>query len=505
MSGTNDNFNIDEKHVTRKEKSGYLSGLSGQNIVYSLIGGSFFTYFLTDIALFPAIVVSVLLILGKVWDGINDPIIGSFVDKHTFKSGEKIRPLLKITPIPVGIFTVLMFIVFPGSDSLLWLRISYFVIMYICWDIVYTLQDVAIWGITAMVTPAPLERENVIRVARTVGSCVYGVASALIPMALEIFVNSVKCSWQLGAAVFALIFGLSGALLSRRAYNAKERVPLVEKQQSLSKSFSLLFKNRILMLVSLSNILSAIGFGGSLVTYFFKYMISSDFMNIPYVGALGMTTIFFAITSVPTFAAMIFADKIKKWCGNSFVNVLIMIQLVNIAFRIIAFFTGFEGDNLWISIALLTLAGLPGGASSIAQTTLFNDSIDYVEWQTGMRTEGVTFSMQTFFTKVSSGLNQGLAMIALSILGYVAIDSAPSFVGMQSASFEAWIWPLMILTPAIGSILYIIPLFFIRYTKKQKAKVEEDLRCRRLNLEESGESPYYREVLKSKFTQNIIK
>lgn len=492
-------YNYAENHLTKKEKTNYLIGLAGQNIVYSLVGGSFFTYFLTDIAIFPSLVVAILLILGKVWDGINDPIIGSIVDKHIFKSGEKLRPLLKLTPIPVGIFTVLMFLVFPGGDKLLWLRISYFVIMYLCWDIVYTLQDVSIWGITAMMTPIPLERENIIKWARTVGTCVFGVASGLIPMALETFVKVTKSSWQLGIFVFAIIFGLSGALMSRRAYKAKERVPVVEKQESLKKSFSLLKKNRILMLISTSNILCALGFGGNLVTYFFKYMVPQNFIGLSIIGALGLTTIFNAIINVPSLITMVFADKIKKLCNNSYLNVLIMIQIINIIFRIIAFFIGFQGKNLWISITMLALAAFPSGATSIAQTTLFNDSIDYVEWQSGMRTEGVTFSMQTFFTKVSSGLSQGLSMIVLSLLGYVAIDKAETFIGTQTAAFETWIWPLFILTPAMGSILYIIPLLFVNYTKKQKAIVESDLKNRRLGLRESGLSPYYKEALAEKF------
>ena len=90
----------EKKYIGRREQTGFLVGLSGQNMVYSLIGASFFTYFMTDIALFPALVVSVLLIVMKVWDGVNDPIVGSFIDKHTFKNGEKLRPFLRYTPLP---------------------------------------------------------------------------------------------------------------------------------------------------------------------------------------------------------------------------------------------------------------------------------------------------------------------------------------------------------------------------------------------------------------------
>ena len=140
-------------YISKKEKINFMAGLAGQNIVYCFIGTAFFQYFLTDIALFPPAVVTALLIIMKVWDGINDPIIGSFVDRHRFKNGEKLRPLLKHTPVPVGIFTVLIFVVFSTDKNLLWLRVGYFVIMYLCWDIIYTMQDVAIWGMTAVVTP----------------------------------------------------------------------------------------------------------------------------------------------------------------------------------------------------------------------------------------------------------------------------------------------------------------------------------------------------------------
>ena len=95
-------------YISKKEKRSFMTGLAGQNVVYCFIGASFFQYFLTDIAQFPAHLVAILLIAMKVWDGVNDPIVGSIVDRHRFKNGEKLRPLLKYTPVPVGVFTVLI-------------------------------------------------------------------------------------------------------------------------------------------------------------------------------------------------------------------------------------------------------------------------------------------------------------------------------------------------------------------------------------------------------------
>lgn len=470
------------KYISKKEKINFYAGLSGQNIVYSFIGGSFFTYFMTDIAMFPALVVSVLLIVMKIWDGINDPVVGSLIDRHTFKNGEKLRPFLKYTPLPVGVFTVLIFLVFSTEEDMLWLRVAYFVIMYIAWDIVYTLQDVSMWGITASVSPNSDERDNFVKWARTVGSCVYGIFSMAIPMIIEMVANTTKRSMSLITLVFAVILGLGGAMVSARTYKVQERIRVnaQTQQTSVFESVKLLFQNKMLMLVTLSNILGAFAFGSQLMTYFFKYKIPADFLGAnSIIGALGLTTIYFAITAGPGFIGMIFADKIKKMC-KGYVNALIFMQAVNIVTRIIAFAIGFDGVNLWIGMALLAIGSIPMGAVSIAQTSIFCDSIDYMEWKTGKRTEGVTFSMQTFFTKISSGITAGLAALALHLLDYKAIDdSAAVFVGTQSAAFEAWIWPLVMLTPAIASLLYIIPLLFIRYTPEKRARVEKELAERR--------------------------
>lgn len=481
----------EKKHISAKESRDFILGLCGQNMVYSLIGGTFFTYFMTDIALFPAAIVSVLLIAMKVWDGVNDPIVGSFIDRHTFKNGEKLRPFLKYTPLPVGVFTVLLFLVFSTAEELLWLRISYFVIAYICWDLCYTVQDVSVWGITAMISPNSNERDKFVQWARTIGSCVYSALSVGLPMVLEMIANAKGFSMSLVTLVFAVIFGLGGAMISYRCSKAQERIRVnkAEQQASLAESFSLLFKNKMMLLVTLANLCGSLGFGVNLVTYFFKYEIPADFVGGGIIGALGLTTIYFILTGLPGFIGMVFADKLKKKLGG-YVNVLIMIQVVNIIVRIIAYFVGFEGNKLWISMIIIGIGSIPSGALSIAQTSIFCDSIDYMEWKTGKRTEGITFSMQTSFTKISSGITAGLATMVLSLLGYRAIDNAQVYVGTQTAMFDKWIWPLVILTPAVASVLFIIPLLFINYTKEKRALVESDLKARRLGEKESGLSPY---------------
>lgn len=474
-------------YIGKKEKFNFMAGLAGQNIVYCFIGASFFQYFLTDIAQFPASVVGVLLILMKVWDGINDPIIGSIVDRHRFKNGEKLRPLLKYTPVPVGIFTVLIFVVFSTAENLLWLRVGYFVIMYLCWDITYTMQDVAIWGTTAVITPDSNERDRFVQLARTVGSIFFGVAGAVIPMVMEIVAKQSGNSLALMTVLFAAIFGLGGALLSAKCYSAQERVRLVEpdnQQTSILECFKLLFQNKMLLLVTLSNLFGAFAFGNNLMTYFFKYKLPEISIGDFVLGPLTLTTVFGALTTAPSFLGMLLADKLKiKFKGYR--NLLIFIQVCTLVGRVIAWAIGYEGKNIIWTVLILALCSFPAGASSIAQTSLFCDSVDYMEWKTGKRTEGVTFAMQTFFTKISSGITGALGTFALGALGYVAVEDVPGavYLGTQSEAFETWIWPLVMLTPAIAALLYLIPLLFIKYTPEQKAQVEKELAERRASSE----------------------
>ena len=475
-------------YISKKEKFNFMTGLAGQNIVYCFIGASFFQYFLTDIALFPPEYVAVLLILMKVWDGVNDPIVGSIVDRHRFKNGEKLRPLLKYTPVPVGIFTVLIFFVFSTDESLLWLRLGYFVIMYLCWDITYTMQDVAIWGMTAVVTPDSNERDKFVQLARTIGSIFFGIAGAVIPMVMEIVAQNAGKSLALMTLLFAAIFGLGGALISAKCHKAQERVRLVEpdkQQTSILECFKLLFQNKMLMLVTLSNLFGALAFGNNLVTYFIKYKIPEISIGGFVLGPLTLTTVAGALTVAPSFFGMLLADKLKVKF-NGYRNLLIFVQICTLIGRILAFVIGYEGKNIIISLVILAICSFPAGASSIAQTSLFCDSVDYMEWKTGKRTEGVTFAMQTFFTKISSGITGALGTFALGLLGYVAVEDTPDavYLGTQTEAFETWIWPMVMLSPAVAALLCAIPLFFIKYTPAQKAQVEKDLAERRAVAED---------------------
>lgn len=479
-------------HVPKKEALSFYFGLMGQNFVYSLVAG-YLMYFCTNILKMNEVWSGLIVGISRVWDGVNDPIVGSWIDRHRFANGEKVRPFLKWLPIPVGIVSLLMFMNWTFLPE--WAMGLMILLLYLTWDILYTVQDIPIWSMTAMITPNPNERERIVKNARLFGSITYGMLSGGLWLVLDIM-RTLEMKDMTIFLIFGLVLGLGGALISRLCYSAKERVPMPKAQQeNMKESFSLMFKNKMLMLLSLANILGAFGFGGALTPYFFENLTDANEYGLSFIQNIGLSTLFGALTGAPALISMFFVDKFaKKFKGM--LNLLIIAQLLNVVFRIIAWIVGFEGNLLWVSAGILALASFFSGTLGIANTSLFNDSIDYIEWQTGKRTEGVTFAMQTFLAKASSGINALLLGIALAAIGY---NKDVSGIGSQGSTFNTWTWPLFILTPALGSLLYIIPLLKIKYPSEMKKKVEQDLLLRREGKAESGDSPFYKEVLAAKF------
>ena len=152
---------------SNKERNIYLVGMFGQNIIYAIIG-SVLQVFYTDILLIPTIAVSVIMGISRVWDGINDIIMGTVVDKTHTRWG-KCRPYLKFVPIPIAITTILMFL--PIMNLPVGVKIAFVIFTFLLWETLYTLGDIPLWGVTSLMTPDEEKRSKLISAARIVSSC----------------------------------------------------------------------------------------------------------------------------------------------------------------------------------------------------------------------------------------------------------------------------------------------------------------------------------------------
>ena len=144
-------------YVPKKEWMTYCIGALGQGMIYAIMSSYISDFYLNVLKVTP-IFVLLLMLLARIWDAINDPIMGYIMDRANPKKG-KMKPYILYTPIPVAILTLLLFYAPNLSDSK---KMIYAAITYIAWGMIYTASDVPFWSLPNALTPNAEERCSII-------------------------------------------------------------------------------------------------------------------------------------------------------------------------------------------------------------------------------------------------------------------------------------------------------------------------------------------------------
>lgn len=456
--------------VPNKRLFAYSAAIAGQNMNYQFINSWLF-YFCNNILKIKAEYVGYITGISRIWDAVNDPLVGALIDRHTFKkTGEKLRPFLLLLPPIIGIMSLLMFTDMGlGSVG----TVIFILACYLTWDVVYSMQDVCLWGMMSLSSPHSEERARVAQwtaLGVTAGCAITG----LFPMARDLMLNSFGMSDKKTFLIGAAVLGLGGQLISLLGGFMKEQVKNEESaKESLFEAIFVLRHNKTMMLISLARILEYVK-----LTVPWQYFFESQvFYKVGGMDIGGGTAQFLysGLTGAPGTFAMFAATKIVNAVGGM-KKILILAQVSSIVLRIVSFFIGFK--SIWSMLAVILIMGLqgiPANMMNIAHRSLMSDSIDYVEYTTGKRTEGITFSMQNFATKIGDAL---ALLINGQILKIVKYDEKIAMTA-QNAVFMKWQWPLFILGPAVGAVLYLIVIMFVKDDREQQKMIEAELKKRR--------------------------
>ncbi len=464
-----------DTHIPNRDLLFHAAGLAGQNMTYGFTNNWWFL-FCNDILHIDSKNVGMIQSVSKLWDAVNDPLIGSFVDKHRFKNGEKLRPYLLITPAFIGILSALMFMSF-SSNAFVSLLIM--LVLYFFWDLVYSFQDTALWGIMAVSSPHSEERARVaqwISIGAGAGSALVGIFPMLKGENVLNALNMTPAGMYLAGGIF---FGLGGELISLMAYRQKERVRSEsQKGDSLKDIFRGLFQNKVLLTISLARFLQQV----TPVLDWEHFFVSSVEYNVGSMHIDGGTAQFLygLLIGAPGALCMFAATKIAKKMGGM-KKLLIISQILSIGLRVVCYFIGYQSiGQMAVVMVLMAVVSIPCNMMDIAHRSLTSDSIDYIEWKTGVRNEGISFSIQNFISKMqssASSLIKGFILNALRYDSYVDKNK-------QNPVYLKWQWPIFMLGPVIGSVFYLITISFVKDDKDLKAKVEKELRERREALAE---------------------
>lgn len=520
---------------TNKELGGYLVGMFGQNLIYNIVATGLYFYFQNVICL-PAMALGWIMTIARVWDAINDPMMGTIVDKTKTKWG-KCRPYLIIFPGIIGVVTILTFINSNYANATTTaqkaLIIGWAAVSYVAWGMCFTVCDIPLWGITSLMTEDENDRSKILGLARMVagvggiGVLVVQIAQALgtafvdkLDKSAPDYAELVQKANQKGFIITVIIMTVVASILFEFAGIAtRERVQKSEKSYTFKENFKIMFSNKPFRQILISGILRSpiqllMIVAMTLVTYYYA---NGNIMNILATDASGkITGINFKILIglgcvalglfVGQFVAMgITPLLIKKFEKKTLYNFYSIAGAVPFAL-IYVFFKMSGGDltsTVWsIVIGICMLFGSAAfGGINVLQSVMIADCVDYEEYYNGVRTDGVFFSGQSFITKLAAGLSTIISSVVYSIVGYSgknvdilnkAIANGESFItydgGTGKGKYAAAMFFLISIPPAIGMLLSAIPTLKYAMTDKEHENILAELVSRRRTAKENTDA-----------------
>ena len=435
--------------TTRMERLSYTGFFIGQNIIYTL-PFQFLTYFYTEYVGLSLADTAVLLLLAKVWDAINDPIMGAIVDKCNFKKG-KFLPWLKVVTYVLPLSLVLMFINIDGPYIL---KLIYAYATYLIFDMVYTVSDSPLFSLSTVMTSLPYERDKLLAYGR--------MAASIGIITTAVFMNvKAGAGWSGSIAIYCLI---SFVVMFPLQFTAKERVQYANSEDmSFIKIFQYLFKNKYLLIYF-------IGYLGIEITNTLQ-IIAVYFAN-SCLGDESMYTVIMAVCIVPVIIIAPLLPMMIRAFGKK--KLTVVTSFIAIALSILQYFTGYDNMILFLSVAAVRIAFMQIPLLLYGMFT--SDCIEYGTYITGERTAGMAFSLQTFMTKLGGALANTLTVVLLAVFGYV--KQSPT----QTPQALDGIWIILSLVPAVGYLVMIFIMKFYKLDEKEVLRMIEENQNRQKTL-----------------------
>ena len=478
-----------------RDKLAYAAGDAGCNLSFGLkstVQTFWLVFMMLETGLF-----SILLLLVQAWDAINDPLIGSLIDsdKRTYKMG-KYKTYIFVGALGLLVGGAAVFLPFPNAPVVL--KAILFIVGYIIWDAAYTVANVPYGTMLNIVTEDAGERAQ-LSVFRSIGGAVGGMLPGMIlPMliwekitwtesgtagfwdkiskSLEgtgltegdfthvpnnevIFGETAGNAYQVGDKVFspltgaqlehllggrvfwaALIMGVLAFvffmfMIKNITIRGNEYAELNKEgngeKVNLFKSFGTFMKNRPAVGCTIAAMGMFLGMQSATT--------ANTIMFATHFGNASMSGVVTAIGFAPMFIFMPFATKlVKKYGKKEIASIGSIAGLIGGA--ILCLFPLFPKNvQLFVYVGGLVFFGLGMGFYNCVSWAMMGDAIDYQEWKSGKREEGVVYALHSFFRKLAQGIGPAavIAIMGTSLIGY---DEKLGTIGQSAETASALCW-----------------------------------------------------------------
>ena len=431
-----------------KDEIGYVFGDMAGSFV-NLFVDAYFLIFCTNVLGISAGWMGTLFLVARLWDAINDPIMGSFPDRWMIgKSGDKFKPWIKIFMLPLALSGVLCFFNVPLEGIALH---AYVAFAYVLYGMSYTGTSMPFGAMASVVSDDPIQRSKLSR-ARSIGGTIVGIVGlSIVPVVcFDKQSNILPGRFTLIAVVFGVLSIISYfVLLNLTQERIRQNVEKAEKF-NYGKVLKATVHNRPLIGVMVATLGSMLFITGSnqVRSYIFKeYYARTDVMSIISLATIPILVICFPL--VPKLVAK-FGKKATLMAAIISSTIFSVIPVV------------MEIKNVYVYSALVVLGTIGQTVFTMLIWALVTDCLDYSEWKFHERSDGSMYSLYTFSRKIGSTIASTGVSFGLAAIGFVSGSNV-----VQTAEAVNGIYFLVNIIPVVTCALELVGVGLIFNLNKE--------------------------------------
>lgn len=464
-----------------QDKLGYAMGDMGCGFSFQLVSTFMQLFYLQYIGV-TAEAYAVIIIISKVFDAVNDIVIGNLVDTKRIGKKSKYMPWILLGGVTLIVFNIMLFVPINSiaasfganfSDPAKfenYFKCAWCLVSYCLWSIAYTMVNVPYGSLHSVITDDPQERVA-LSTFRSIGAALPAIVIMIVLPGIVYNKTTDKAGNEIDvlkgetllpvAIVMSLVallvlWGTTKLVKERVSRKSEENTTGFKAMMSSVKSF---FTNRAMVGATIATVAAVALFNStmSLNNMVFQYYFNdADKVGIAMVGSY-----------LPMIVFMAFIGKLTKRFGKK--NVLVATMLVGAISGIISLFVPISADSKGMIIYIICLMGLNLGNAvfQISVWAIIADCIEVSYRKTGKGEEGALYALYSFFRKLAQGIGQAVVSLGLVAIGFIEGEGA-----VQNADFGDKVKNLYFIVLAIGSLIAFLAMKFIyNIGKKEEAEI----------------------------------
>lgn len=430
----------------------YGTGNFASQLSWTMVS-TYLAVFYTDVFGLSAGAVAVLFLVAKIWDGVNDPMMGEIME-HTHTRYGRFRPYIALGAPLLVIFTILTFTVpnFGTTGNLIYAYVT-----YIGLGMVYTMTNVPYQGLPAVMTDDSKKVNRLMTVqlmGMVLGMIILNLGT--LPMVNFFGQGNQKAGYQITASVFAIaalpMFWFCAKMCKETVIVRKEN------QVPVKESMKLIFKNRNMMMVVLYTICNMSAMMGRIgvAVYYYMYVVK----NFTFI------TLFMMMQMIVGAVVMPLAPRVIEKFGKK--KTVYFAMLVQASGLLMMVFGPYQNiPYLFVCHIVYGLGYIAGPCGAI----MLIDALDDMDLKTGVRTDGTAFSLNGLGSKIGTAVGSALGVAVIGWFGYQAGQdvSAHTQLGITIAAN---------VIPAVIFLVGIIPVVLFNLKESDMPGIREKLRIR---------------------------